>query len=85
MPRPEDFPQQPMTDEQLARWADRIADGRDAFPADPADADRTRLADAVRRRLRDRFIHHVARAIAARVARAVTPTEKSSHHAPTQV
>ncbi len=58
-----------LTPDQIARWAERIADGRDEFPADVADPDRSALADAVRSRLRDRLIRHVARAIAGRLAR----------------
>lgn len=59
--------------DQIARWADRIADGRDEFPTDLAEPDRSALADAVRLRLRDRLITLVARAIAARAARRDAP------------
>lgn len=62
-----------LTPDQIARWADRIADSRDDFPVDLADPDRSALADAVRDRLRDRLVWHVARAVAARLARADAP------------
>lgn len=58
-----------LTTDQVARWADRIADGRDEFPTDLAEPDQSALAEAVRVRLRDRLITLVARAIAARAAR----------------
>ena len=69
VPRPDPSPPHRLTTDQLARWADRIADGRDAFPADLPDPDRSNLADAVRGRLRDRLLRLVARAIAERLAR----------------
>lgn len=73
-PRPRPAPREPepaadLTSEQIARWAERIADGRDEFPADLGEPDRSALADAVRVRLRDRLVRHVARAIAGRLAR----------------
>ena len=49
---------------ELARWADLIADGRDAFPSRLADPDRSAPEDLVRVRLRERLIRHIARAIA---------------------
>ena len=58
-----------LSTEQVARWADRIADGRDEFPVDLPEPDRSVLADAVRRCLRDRLLRLVARAIAERLAR----------------
>ncbi len=75
-PRPtprESEPAADLTSEQIARWADRIADGRDEFPADLGGPDRAALADAVRGRLRDRLVRLVARAIAVRLARADAP------------
>lgn len=62
-----------LTPDQIARWADRIADGRDEFPAALADPDRAALADAVRGRRRDRLVRLVARAVAGRLARADAP------------
>ena len=62
-----------LTPDQIARWADRIADGRDEFPAALTDPDRAALADAVRGRLRDRLVRLVARAVAGRLARADAP------------
>jgi len=58
------------TADQLALWADRIAEGRDELPSDSGDSDRTRLAEMVRERLRNRLIRHIARAIANRLGRA---------------
>ena len=58
-----------LTPDQIARWADRIADGRDEFPAALTDPDRAALADAVR----DRLVRLVARAVAGRLARADAP------------
>lgn len=75
-PRParrESEPANGLTPDQIARWADRIADGRDEFPADLGEPDRSALADAVRVRLRDRLVRLVARAIAGRLARADAP------------
>jgi hypothetical protein len=77
-PRSRPAPREPepatgLTTDQIARWADRIADGRDEFPADLADPDRSVLAAAVRARLRDRLVRLVARAIAGRMAGANTP------------
>jgi hypothetical protein len=62
-----------LTTDQIARWADRIADGRDEFPTDLPEPDRSTLAEAVRVRLRDRLIRLVARAIAGRLAGANAP------------
>jgi hypothetical protein len=56
-----------LTADQIARWADRIADGRDEFPTDLAEPDRSALAEAVRLRLRERLFQFVARAIAGRI------------------
>jgi hypothetical protein len=69
----ESEPAHRLAHDQIARWADRIADGRDEFPADLAEPDRSALADAVRLRLRDRLVRLVARAIAGRVAGANAP------------
>jgi hypothetical protein len=77
-PRRPSAPREPepangLTPDQIARWADRIADGRDEFPTDLTDPDRSALADAVRVRLRDRLVRLVARAIASRMARPDAP------------
>ena len=58
---------QTYTAEQLARWADRIADGRDDFPSALAKSDRDQLAELVRERLRNRLIRHISRAVANRL------------------
>jgi len=57
------------TPEQLARLADWIADGRDAFPSDLNDSDHALLTELVRKRLRVRLIRHIARAIASWLGR----------------
>jgi hypothetical protein len=68
-PAPRDTePATGLTTDQIARWADRIADGRDEFPADLGEPDRSALAEAVRARLRDRLVRLVARAIAGQMA-----------------
>jgi hypothetical protein len=77
-PRPRPAPREPepatgLTPDQIARWADRIADGRDEFPTALTEPDRSVLAEAVRTRLRDRLVRLVARAIAGRVAGANAP------------
>lgn len=56
-----------LTDDQIHRWAEVIADGRDTVPIDLLPADRERLLGAARQRLRNRLIHVIARAIAARI------------------
>ena len=53
-----------LSNDELARWADLIADGRDAFPADLPPPDRDQLRAEVRRRRRDRLVRHIARALA---------------------
>jgi hypothetical protein len=71
---PADAPAARLTADQIGRWAERIADGRDVFPADLANPDRTTLAVAVRAGLRDRLVRLVARSIAERVLRDGLPT-----------
>src|SRR5580765_3871277 len=56
-----------LTDAQISRWADLIADGRDSIPNDLPAAEREQLVNAVRRQLRGRFVQLVARAIATRL------------------
>jgi hypothetical protein len=58
-----------LTTDQIDRWAERIAAGRDEFPADLTDPDRISLAAAVRVRLRDRLVRLVARSVAERMLR----------------
>jgi hypothetical protein len=53
-----------LTPEQVRRWAELIADGRDRFPADLQPPDREGLLAAVLRRRRDRLVQYIARAIA---------------------
>lgn len=54
----------PLTDEQMQRWAELIANGDDRFPIGLAAADQDRLVDEVRRRRRERLIRYIARVIA---------------------
>ncbi len=69
-PRPQQTDHSPPTSgstlspEQVQRWAELIADGRDAFPADLPPGDRGRLQAEVCRLRRDRLVRHIARAIA---------------------
>jgi len=68
-----------LTDDQVGRWADLIADSRDGFPDNLPPPDRERLLAAVRVRLRGRLVRHIARAIAARLRRpARLDTENST-------
>jgi hypothetical protein len=60
---PDDFPDR-LTDDQIGRLAEMIADGRCEIPNDLRPADQKRLSQGVRRRLRERLLRHVARAIA---------------------
>jgi hypothetical protein len=58
-----------LSDDQVARWADLIADGRDGFPDGLPSPDHERLLAAVRQRLRRRLVALIARAIAERLHR----------------
>lgn len=62
-----------LTPEQVQRWAELIADGRDVFPADLPLPDRDRLLMEVRRRRRDRLVLHIARVIAHDLGDAARP------------
>jgi hypothetical protein len=62
-----------LTPEQIERWAELIADGSDAFPADLPPPDQDRLLSAVQRRRRDRLVLHIARAIAHDLGGAARP------------
>jgi hypothetical protein len=67
-----------LNDDQIARWADLIADGRDCVPDGLRPPERGRLEVAVRRRLRDRLVHLIARAIATRLRRGDRPDTEVS-------
>lgn len=56
-----------LSGDQVARWADLIADGRGDLSDDLSSEDRQRLLAAVRQRLRDRLVRLIARAIAWRL------------------
>jgi hypothetical protein len=70
-----------LADDQIDRWADLIADGRDAFPEGLPEPDHERLLAAVRRRLRDRLVRLIARAIAARLYHRARPGTEDPEHA----
>lgn len=70
-----------LTSEQVTRWAERIADGRDSFPSHLHHDDCERLAKAVRERLRVKLVHLIARAIAARLHRSAGPDTEVQKHA----
>jgi len=55
--------------DQIARWADRIAEGEDEFPAELSQLNRDALAEAVRARLRERLLHLIAGAVAHRMVK----------------
>ena len=58
-----------LTDDQIQRWADLIAERGGEFPSELAPSDQERLVVAVRSRLRQRMIRHIARAVAANLRR----------------
>src|SRR5437016_2203315 len=58
-----------LSDDQVRRWAELIADGRGEVPDDLPPADRDRLGAAAIRRLRDRLVRHIARAVAREIHR----------------
>jgi hypothetical protein len=70
-----------LTDDQVNRWADLIADGRDAFPEGLPAPDHERFLAAVRERLRGRLVRLIARAIAARLYRRARPGTEDPDHA----
>ena len=72
-----------LTDAQINRWADLIAEERDGFPDNVSLEDRERLTTAVRERLRRRLVHLIARAIAARLHH--QHQKEDQPHARTQV
>lgn len=55
----------PLSREQISKWAEMIAEGRDSFPDGLTAEEAKNLENAVRRRLRSRFLHLAAKAIAA--------------------
>ena len=81
-PPPASAPSAPgLTDDQVNRWADLSADGRDAFPEGLPAPDHERLLAAVRERLRGRLVRLIARAIAARLYRRARPGTEGPNHA----
>ncbi len=68
-----------LTDDQVSRWADLIADGRGDFPDDLSGADRERLLVSVRQRLRRRLVQFIARAVAVQLHRTDRPDGETPH------
>ena len=68
-PEPSASPTSSLTENQLNRWADLIADGRDTLPDDLPPFDRERLRVAVGHRVRGRMVRLIAQAIAVRLSR----------------
>ncbi|MFM7148764.1 MAG: hypothetical protein ACKO23_02880 [Gemmataceae bacterium] len=73
MPRSQRASPGTLNDDQVARWADRIAEGRDDFPEALTPGDRQRLLAAVRKRHHDRLVGLIARAIAWQLHRQRSP------------
>src|SRR2546423_12142974 len=74
-----------LTGDQVDRWADLIADGRDGFPDGLPAPDHERLLAAVRQRLRGRLVRLIARAIAARLRPGARPDTEAPTPASAQV
>ena len=70
-----------LTEEQMARLAEMIADGRCEFPQDLHSSDAQRLGRRVSLRLRSRLIHFIARAIADHLSRARSSPPEAPEHA----
>jgi hypothetical protein len=70
-----------LTDEQINRLAEMIADGRCDFPQELSPADAQRLGLQVSGRLRNRLIHLIARAIADHLAGTSGSRRETSEHA----
>src|SRR5262249_50888357 len=67
-----------LSEGEIDRWADLIADGQASFPADLPPIDQDRLRAAVQRRRRNRLVRHIARAIALDLRRAACSMEVKS-------
>ncbi len=74
------FPEK-LSDEQISRLAEMIADGRADPPTEINQADALRLQRAIRHCLRARLMRLIARAI----AHDLQSREKDNHHARTQI
>jgi hypothetical protein len=70
-----------LSDDQLGRLAELIADGRCQPPEDLPPADRRRLQVEVRLRLRARLVRLIARAIAHHLRRDAGPRSETADHA----
>jgi hypothetical protein len=57
-------PTEPLSEDQLARWADLIAAGRAEFPDGLAATQMAHLGSQVRERCRARLVHWIARTVA---------------------
>ena len=58
-----------LTNEQIERLAEIVADGRCPFPEDVVPGDAQRLKAQVRQRLQERMVRLIARAVAAHLHR----------------
>lgn len=74
-----------LTDAQIDRLAEMIADDRCEFPRDLSSLDAQRLSMRVSRRLRDRLIRLIAQAIADHLDRATGPLRETTQHARTSL
>jgi UDP:flavonoid glycosyltransferase YjiC (YdhE family) len=71
----------PLTPDQLARWAEVIADGECGLPRGLNKAQEQQLRDLVRRRLRQRLVQFIARQIARDIQRTAGSQKGRQHHA----
>lgn len=70
-----------LADEQVARLADLIAEGRFEFPSDLSATDIERLRRQVQALLRNRLVRFIARAVAHYLHRATQQDPENSPHA----
>ena len=70
-----------LSNDQIERLAEMIADGRSAMPMELQPADLERVEEATRRRLRDRLVRIIVRALAHGCSVMKTTTPKRGSHA----
>jgi hypothetical protein len=71
-----------LTDDQIGKLAELIADGRYAYPEDLGPEDNKRLQVQVRQRLREHLLRLIARAIARHLQRESRKPEDPNHVRP---
>ena len=71
-----------LTDEQIGKLAELIADGRYPYPEDLGPEDDKRLQVQVRHRLRERLLRFITRAIARHLQRESRKSEDPNHVGP---